>query len=132
MLAACTGRLPVATLDVGGHPLRAEIVANEADRARGLMFRDSLGADAGMLFIYPDQQIRRFWMKDTRIPLSIAFADRAGTIVWIADMEPFDLDSTSSMLPAKFALEVNQGWFAEHAVEKGDRIEGIPEDPEVR
>jgi uncharacterized membrane protein (UPF0127 family) len=65
-------------------------------------------------------------MKDTRIPLSIAFANRSGEIVRIADMKPFDESSTSSLAPATYALEMNQGWFEAHGVERGDRIQGIP------
>lgn len=126
LASACAGSLPTTTLQVDGHPVRAEVAANEGDRARGLMFRDHLAKDGGMVFVYPDQALRRFWMKDTRLPLSIAFADRDGVIVWIADMEPFDTDTTSSMLPAMYALEMNQGWFAAHDVQKGDQIQNLP------
>jgi len=118
---------PVSTLTVGGHAVEAEVVSSEKDRARGLMERPSMAADHGMLFIYSGERVRGFWMKNTWIPLSIAFADEEGVIVRIADMEPHDTSRTSSLFPAKYALEMNQGWFAEHSVEKGDRIEGIPE-----
>jgi uncharacterized protein len=131
-LAGACSQHPTVNLDVDGNRVRAEVVANDEDRARGLMFRDHLAASSGMLFVYPNQAIRHFWMKDTRIPLSIAFADREGTIVWIADMQPFDTDSTSSMLPATYALEMNQGWFAEHDVQKGDKIADLPRDIDVR
>lgn len=127
MLAGCGSKLPTATLDVGGHPVKVEIAATYASRQLGLMHRDHLAEDAGMLFVYPKDEIRRFWMKDTRIPLSIAFANRHGEIVRIADMEPFDTHSTSSMLPATYALEMNKGWFEAHGVAKGAKIGGIPE-----
>lgn len=126
LLLACSSKLPTATLDVGGHRVRAEIAATNADRQLGLMHRDGLATDSGMLFVYKDQQIRGFWMKDTRIPLSIAFADRSGTIVRIADMKPFDLTRVSSLAPAMYALEMEQGWFAAHEITKGDTITGIP------
>lgn len=127
-LAACGGsKLPTATLDVGGHAVTAEIAYTYETRQRGLMHRDSMGADKGMLFIYSDEKPRGFWMKDTRIPLSIAFADRSGTIVKIADMTPFDTTRVPSLYPAMYALEMNQGWFAEHGIEKGAVIGGIPE-----
>lgn len=132
LFLACAGKLPVVSIDVDGHSVRAEIAANDEDRNKGLMYRERLADDAGMLFVYPDQAIRHFWMKNTRIPLSIAFADREGVIVWIDDMEPHDTRRTSSMLPATYALEVNQGWFAEHGVEKGDKIANIPKDLDVR
>ncbi len=125
---ACGSKLPTATLTIDGHKVSAEIAANDADRQRGLMFRDSLGTDAGMLFVYPDTKVRGFWMKDTRIPLSIAFADSEGVIVRIADMKPFDESRTSSLYPAMYALEMEKGWFAAKGIEKGDVIEGIPAD----
>jgi uncharacterized protein len=132
-LVACGGALSnsgleTATLDVGGHAVKVEIASTNASRQRGLMYRDSLGADRGMLFVYRDLKVRRFWMKDTRVPLSIAFADRGGRIVRIEDLTPFDTESTSSVLPAQYALEMNQGWFAEHGVDKGAIITGIPTD----
>jgi len=126
LLLACGSKLPTATLDVDGHAVPVEIAATAAHRSRGLMYRDSMPEDAGMLFIYKDEAIRRFWMKDTRIPLSIAFANRRGEIVRIADMKPFDESSTSSLAPAMYALEMNQGWFEANGVERGDKIGQIP------
>ena len=128
LIMGCGSKLPVATLDVAGHSVKAEIAATDDSRQRGLMFRDSMGTDDGMLFVYEDQQVRHFWMKDTRIPLSIAFANREGVIVRIEDMKPFDTETrTSSLVPATYALEMNQGWFAKNGVEKGAVITGIPE-----
>lgn len=126
-LSACaTGGLPVHTLDVAGHPVRAELAFTDQTRQNGLMNRDRLGADDGMLFVYRDEQIRGFWMKDTRIPLSIAFADRHGQIVRIADMTPFDTSRVSSLGPAMYALEMNKGWFEAHHVQRGDAIGALP------
>lgn len=125
---ACGQKLPTATLEVGGTKLTAELATTFAQRQQGLMHRDSLGTDAGMLFVYPDEDIRHFWMKDTRIPLSIAFANRRGEIVRIEDMEPFDTSQVSSMVPATYALEMTQGWFADHGIERGSKITGIPAD----
>lgn len=127
LIAACTGsRLPTADLTIDGHGLKAELAYTFANRQQGLMHRDTMPADHGMLFVYADEKIRGFWMKDTRLPLSIAFADSQGVIVRIADMQPFDEDRTTSLYPAKYALEMNQGWFAAHGIEKGHVIEGIP------
>lgn len=123
---ACGGKLPVATLDVGGHPVSAEIAATEESRTRGLMYRDTMPEESGMLFVYDDEKIRSFWMKDTRLPLSIAFADKHGKIVWIADMLPLDQRSTSSVVPARYALEMNLGWFERHGVARGAQIGDLP------
>lgn len=129
LLLACGGsKHPVATIDVGGHAVKVELAITGPARMEGLMHRDSMPADAGMLFIYPDTEPRSFWMKDTHIPLSIAFADNSGKIVKIADMQPFDTGHTKSLYPAKYALEMNQGWFQKNGVEKGAMITGIPAD----
>jgi hypothetical protein len=128
LLVACGSKLPTATLDVGGHKVAVEIAGTYESRQLGLMYRDHLGQDDGMLFAYKDDDVRRFWMKDTRIPLSIAFANREGEIVRIEDMKPFDTHTTSSLVPAAYALEMNQGWFEKNGVVKGAKITGIPAD----
>ena len=87
-----------------------------------------IGIRESCLFVYPETKVRGFWMKDTRIPLSIAFADADGVIVRIADMKPFDETRTSSLYPAKYALEMEKGWFAKKGIAKGATIEGIPDD----
>ena len=126
LLACAATHAPTLTLQVGSTPLRVEVADDPAERARGLMYRDALGRDEGMVFVYPDEQERSFWMKDTRIPLSIAFLDAGGRIVHLADMKPFDLDGTPSGAPAMYAIEVNHGWFAAHGVTTGDRVTGLP------
>lgn len=129
-MIACGGGsgLPTATIQAGEKPITVELAITGPTRMEGLMHRDSMPKDHGMLFIYPDYERRSFWMKDTRIPLSIAFADKDGKIVRIADMEPFDTGHTKSLYPAKYALEVNKGWFDENGVEKGDTLSKIPAD----
>ncbi|MCB9668552.1 MAG: DUF192 domain-containing protein [Alphaproteobacteria bacterium] len=132
LLLGCSGhRFPTHTLQVGDQPVLVELAVNTKDRAQGLMHRASLPADDGMLFIYKDSAPRSFWMKDTKIPLSIAFADSTGKIVRIADMQPLVTESTKSVYPAKYALEMNQGWFAAHGIQEGTMITGIPKDAEV-
>jgi uncharacterized membrane protein (UPF0127 family) len=127
VLVACAGsKLPVETLTVDGHAVQAEIATTYSSRQQGLMHRDRLDPDSGMLFVYKDEAVRRFWMKDTRIPLSIAFANRHGEILRIQDMTPFDTDSITSLIPATYALEMSQGWFAEKGIGKGAKIGGIP------
>jgi uncharacterized protein len=120
-------QLPVDWLLVGNARISVEIAATRAARQRGLMFRRSLPADHGMLFLFPEAIVLDFWMKDTPIPLSIAFADASGRIVRIADMEPDSLADVSSVVPARYALEMTRGWFAQHGIAEGDAIRRIPQ-----
>jgi uncharacterized membrane protein (UPF0127 family) len=131
-LGCSTKAFPTTTIEVDGHAIEVELAVTEEQKARGLMHRDSMPADDGMLFVYPDSKPRSFWMKDTRIPLSIAFIEADGDIVKIADMKPLDRTSTKSLYPAKYALEMNQGWFAEKGIEAGARVTGIPSDEELK
>jgi len=122
-------RLPVETLVVGNSRVTAELAANREDRARGLMFRESMPEDHGMLFFYPVEAPLAFWMKNTSLPLSIAFADSGGRILRIADMEPHSEEPIHSGAPVRYALEMNRGWFDRHGVFAGDAIRGIPRIP---
>ena len=108
--------------------VEAEVANDGAERTRGLMYRTALAEDAGMLFVFGRERSLSFWMKNTSIPLSIAYVDAEGRIVDIEDMEPFD-DQTKhpSAEPSKYALEVNQGFFEERGIEVGDTVE-IPEE----
>lgn len=130
-LVACSSKLPTATVQVGGHNVSVELAYTYETRQAGLMHRSSMPENSGMLFIYKDSKPRGFWMKNTRIPLSIAYANSFGEIVHIADMQPLDEKRVPSLAPAKYALEMNQGWFERNGVEKGDKIEGIPTGLEV-
>ena len=121
--------LPTADIRVGNHELTVEVAATPAQRGHGLMFRDQLPDDRGMLFLFPDDRVLEFWMRNTKIPLSIAFADASGQIVRIADLEPFSEMPVSSVELARYALEVNRGWFEKRGVESGDAIRGIPQQP---
>ncbi len=120
-------QLPVAWLTVGVHRISVELAERPEDRNRGLMFRDALPDDHGMLFVFPEEKILSFWMRNTRIPLSIAFIDSGGHIVRIADLEPHDERPVPSGRPALYALEMQRGWFRDHAVFEGDRVDGLPE-----
>jgi hypothetical protein len=119
-------QLPVDWLIVGGHRITVEIARDPEQRSRGLMFRDSLPPDHGMLFLFPRDEVQAFWMRNTKIPLSIAYADARGRIVRIADLEPLDERPVTSIAPARYALEMNRGWFAKHGVVAGAVISGIP------
>jgi uncharacterized membrane protein (UPF0127 family) len=118
--------LPTTTVKAGGHALKVEIVANDADRSRGLMFREKMGRDDGMLFVFPEIAYHSMWMKNTLIPLSVAFIDAQGTILNILDMEPHSLDSHMSAGPALYAIETNVGWFAAKKLKAGDKVTGLP------
>jgi uncharacterized membrane protein (UPF0127 family) len=117
---------PVTELTAGMYRIRAEVVADYATRARGLMHRKSLPSNAGMLFVFDDHAVHCMWMKNTLIPLSVAFIDDRGVIVNIADMEPHSEASHCAAQPVKYALEMNRGWFAARGIEPGARLGGVP------
>jgi uncharacterized protein len=117
---------PVAQLNAGMHLIRAEVVADMATRAQGLMHRNSLPQNAGMLFIFDEHAVHCMWMKNTLIPLSVAFIDDGGTIVNIADMEPHSEASHCAGQPVRYALEMNRGWFAARGIKPGARLGGVP------
>lgn len=112
-----------AILNINGRPLYVEIASTPEKRQNGLMFRKHLGENEGMLFVFEKEKILSFWMKDTYIPLSIAFIDKNGVIVNIFDMKPFSLKPVVSTLKCKYALEVNRGFFRRCGVEVGDKID---------
>ena len=118
--------LPTLTLTVGVRPVVAEVADDDAERAAGLMYRTALGRDQGMLFVYPTEGARSFWMKNTLLPLSIAYLDKEGLIVRIADMKPQDVTPIPSGKPALYALEMEQGWFVSHGVTEGMTVRGLP------
>jgi uncharacterized membrane protein (UPF0127 family) len=120
---ACPLALPTAAISIKGHTLTVELAATPAARGCGLSHREELPQNQGMLFIFPEAGPQTFWMKDTRIPLSIAFLDDSGKIINIQDMVPMQTDVRyHSSGPAKYALEVNQGWFKRNGIEAGDRV----------
>ena len=101
-------------------------VLTPEQQATGMMFRRQMGSNEGMLFVAPDKGIRCFWMRNTFIPLSIAFLDDDGRIVNIADMQPQSDQTHCSTEPVRHALEVNQGWFAKRGIKAGMKIAGPP------
>jgi uncharacterized membrane protein (UPF0127 family) len=118
--------LPVLQLSAGMHLVRAELAADYASRMRGLMFRASMPVNAGMLFIFEEAGPQCMWMKNTLIPLSVAFLDDGGAIINVEDMQPQTEDSHCARKPARYALEMNKGWFAARGIKPGSRIGGIP------
>lgn len=117
--------LPVVELRAGMHLIRAEVAADYSTRGRGLMFRKSLAPNGGMLFIFDAAEIHCMWMKNTYIPLSVAFLDAQGAIINIADMQPHSEQSHCAARPALYALEMTQGWFAERGVKAGMKLGGL-------
>ncbi len=97
-----------------------EVAQTPEERARGLMGREHLGPDEGMLFIFEKEDYHSFWMKDTRIPLSLAFIDKQGRILKITDMKPLTLESHFPPAPILYALEMRKGWFSAHGIKIGD------------
>ena len=102
--------------------LHVELALTPEERQRGLMHRTSIGQDSGMLFVYSTPRELSFWMKDTSLALSIAFISRDGTIISIADLEPFSLVSVPSAGDAQYALEVGRGYFAQHGITPGAQL----------
>lgn len=116
-------RLPAVDIQAGLHLIRAEVASEPGTRMRGLMMRERLGPNEGMLFVFPDKAGHCFWMKNTLIPLSIAFVDDDGTIVNIADMQPLREDSHCPARPVRYALEMEQGWFAKRGLKPGAKLQ---------
>lgn len=117
------GDTATVRIRVGGVEVDVEVADQPEQRQEGLMHRDSLPDDRGMLFVYPDERTLSFWMRNTRIPLDIAFLDRRGRIVDVQQMEPFEEEMTTSRRPAMYALEMRRGWFEDHGVGVGDQVE---------
>lgn len=116
--------LPRTELTAGMHRIVAEVAADHGSRATGLMHRRSLAPNHGMLFVFQDKTPQCFWMRNTLIPLSIAFLDDDGRIVNIEDMAPMTENSHCSKEPVRFALEMDQGWFSRRGIGAGERLGG--------
>ena len=111
---------------VGAHPLNVEVAVSESQHMQGLMYRQKLGRNDGMLFIFDEPAYQSMWMKNTLIPLSVAFIDGDGRILNILDMEPQTLDTHTSAGPARYAIETNKGWFEDNGVKPGEKVTGLP------
>jgi uncharacterized protein len=123
--SAAAQPLPVTQLSAGMHLIRAEVAADMSSRSQGLMHRKSLAPNAGMLFIFDEAAPHCMWMKNTYIPLSVAFIDAQGVIINIADMQPHSEQSHCAARPAVFALEMTQGWFAQRGIKAGAKLGGL-------
>lgn len=123
---AARSRLPErgeAWVVLDADTVRAEVASTSAQREEGLMYREEVAPGTGMLFVFDDEAIRSFWMKNTYVPLDIAYMDSSMRIVDIQQMEPRTEELYESSDPAMFALEVPLGWFEEHGIREGDQAE---------
>jgi uncharacterized protein len=116
--------LPVVALTAGMHKIRAQVARTPAQRQTGLMFRRDMPANDGMLFVFEQALPQCFWMKNTPLPLAIAFIADDGSIVNVDEMQPQTLDSHCSTKPVRYVLEMNKGWFAARGVKAGAKIGG--------
>ena len=136
ILAACGGLLlatvvwaqsvmPRTELTAGFYRIEAEVAANDQDRQTGLMNRKSMAQQQGMLFVFDQPNTYCMWMRNTLIPLSVAFLDEEGRIINIEDMQPQTEDNHCARRPARYALEMNIGWFAQRGVKAGTKLGGL-------
>ena len=119
-------KLPAITLNAGMHLIRAEVAQTPEQRSTGLMFRQAMGQNEGMLFAFEDAGQQCFWMKNTLLPLSVAFIADDGSIVNIESMKPQTEDSHCSTKPVRFVLEMNEGWFGKRGIKPGFKLQGQP------
>lgn len=119
-------RFPVVSLTAGMHIIKAELASKETERQQGLMFRKKMGNNEGMVFLFDAPGNVCMWMKNTLIPLSVAFIDDSGKIVNIEDMQPQTTESHCAKKPVRYALEMNAGWFKQKNIKPGAIIKGLP------
>ena len=119
--------LPTTTLNIGMHLIKAEVAVSDEQRAQGLMFREKMAPNEGMVFRFPETRPICMWMKNTLLPLSVAFIDEKGRIINIEDMQPQTLNAHCAKKPARFALEMNQGWFRQKNIRSGLQVTGLPQ-----
>lgn len=124
--------MPRIELNFGLYRIEAEVAADQKNRMQGLMQRRSMAPQQGMLFVFPQVARHCMWMKNTFLPLSVAFLDDEGHIINIEDMQPETENNHCAARPARFALEMNQGWFAAKGIKAGMRLVGVEKAPSPR
>jgi uncharacterized membrane protein (UPF0127 family) len=129
---AALAQLPQISLAAGMHVVQAEVASTSESRMQGLMYRTSMGPNQGMLFVFPYDEVLCMWMKNTLMPLAVAFIDAKGQIVSIHEMKPKTETSHCAAAPARFALEMNAGWFRTKGIQAGMRITGLEKAPAPR
>ncbi|MBM3857695.1 MAG: DUF192 domain-containing protein [Verrucomicrobia bacterium] len=126
-IADSKNNLPRTSLSIGASQLDVAIATDQSSREQGLMKQKTLGTNEGMLFVFPTPQQVAFWMKDTSLPLSIAYLNATGRILELHDLKPFDEHSLlSSSSAVVYVIEAPRGWFSEHQVLAGDVVKGLP------
>ena len=123
------GAMPMLELTAGFHRIEAEVAATDQNRQVGLMNRKAMAPQHGMLFVFNHENTHCMWMRNTLLPLSVAFMDAGGTIINIEDMQPQTEDNHCARRPARFALEMNLGWFAQRGIKPGMKLNGIDKAP---
>ena len=117
--------LPAVQLQTGLYVIKAEVANSYGTRMMGLMLREKMATNEGMLFLFPEREKQCMWMKNTLLPLSVAFMSQDGTILNIEDMKPQTEDSHCSKGIAPYALEMNLGWFKQKGIKAGSKISGL-------
>ncbi len=123
--AAADGPMPMTELTVGMYRIEAEVASTPDNRTRGLMQRKAMPQNHGMLFVFTEARLHCMWMKNTLLPLSVAFLDDEGRILNVEDMQPQTEDNHCAGGAARFALEMNQGWFRQKGLGAGTKIGGV-------
>ena len=121
--------MPVMELSAGFHRIEAEVAANDQNRQVGLMNRKAMPTQRGMLFVFTHENTHCMWMRNTLLPLSVAFLDEDGKIINIEDMQPQTEDNHCARRPARYALEMNLGWFAQRGIKPGVKFGGLDKAP---
>ena len=127
--SSASAEKPLIHLKVSGYTLSAEVAYKKESRIRGLTYRNFMKKNSGMLFVFPEASIHSMWMVNTYIPLSVAFLDKKGMILNIIDMSPHTRTRNSAASKAKYALEMNLGWFSSRSIKAGEKITGLEKAP---
>ena len=123
------GAMPLMELSAGFHRIEADVAATDRDRQVGLMNRREMPPQRGMLFVFDHENTHCMWMRNTLLPLSVAFLNEEGKIINIEDMQPQTEDNHCARVPARYALEMNVGWFAQRGIKPGTKLGGIDKAP---
>ena len=121
--------LPVIELTAGFHRIEAEVAATDNHRQTGLMNRQSMPQQRGMLFVFSQENTHCMWMRNTLLPLAVAFIDADGAIINIEEMKPQTEDNHCARRPARYALEMNRGWFSQRGIAVGSKLRGLERAP---
>ena len=127
--SSASAEKPLIHLKISGYTLSAEVAYKKESRIRGLTYRNFMKKNSGMLFVFPEASIHSMWMVNTYIPLSVAFLDKNGMILNIIDMSPHTRTRNSATSKAKYALEMNLGWFSSRSIKAGEKITGLEKAP---